>query len=272
MKALFTFDFMLGVTVGEAEIFPERMMAINPGRVHGPVPGLATKDPAFGLEAVWIEPLMRDQARALGYTVVDPATAIATHLNKVLRDNASELLSHDETQKLLDKLAAKSPKLVEDLVPGKLSLGALTRVLQQLLNESVSIRDIRTIAETLADATGRTIEQPRPVFPPPTGPVKLEAGTTVFILVRIADHAVERLDYFVQRLKLVPLHVSSFNLLWDSTPGACYLPPAARPNSVRIARNFTRSSSGCDRSCACASTRSRSVSSSMATTTESSAR
>ncbi|MBU3653695.1 MAG: flagellar biosynthesis protein FlhA, partial [Limnohabitans sp.] len=91
-----------------------------------------------------------------GYTVVDGSTAISTHLNKVLRENAADLLSHDDTQQLLDKLAAKSPKLVEDLVPGKISVGALTRVLQQLLAESVSIRDIRTIVETLTDATART--------------------------------------------------------------------------------------------------------------------
>jgi len=97
-------------------------------------------------------------ARTLGYTVVDASTAVATHLNKVLRDNASDLLSHDEVQQLLDKLAAKSPKLVEDLVPGKLSLGVVTRTLQNLLNESVSIRDMRTIAETLSEVANRTQE------------------------------------------------------------------------------------------------------------------
>jgi flagellar biosynthesis protein FlhA len=133
-------------------------LAINPGQVYGEIEGIPTKEPAFGLDAVWIEPSQRDEARSLGYTVVDGSTAISTHLNKVLRENAADLISHDDTQQLLDKLAAKSPKLVEDLVPGKLSLGALTRVLQQLLSESVSIRDIRTIAETLADATGRTTD------------------------------------------------------------------------------------------------------------------
>jgi len=120
------------------------------------VEGQPTKEPAFGLEAVWIEPAWRDQARALGYTVVDPSTAIATHVNKVLRDNASELLSHDEAQKLLDKLAAKSPKLVEELVPGKLSLGVVTRTLQNLLQESVPIRDMRTVVEALTEVCGRT--------------------------------------------------------------------------------------------------------------------
>ena len=145
-----------GVVRGKGEVKVGRELAINPGHVYGKIEGLETREPAFGLEAVWIEPSQRDQARTLGYTVVDAATAISTHLNKVLRENAAEMLSHDETQQLLNKLSAKSPKLVEDLVPAKLSLGALTRILQNLLNESVSIRDMRTIAEALIDASTRT--------------------------------------------------------------------------------------------------------------------
>ncbi len=131
-------------------------LAINPGNVHGELDGIPTEEAAFGLPAYWIEPSQRDLARTLGYTVVDSSTAIATHLNKILRDNAAELLSHDETQQLLDKLSQKSPKLVEDLVPGKLSLGIVTRVLQNLLGEGVSIRDIRTIMETLSEEGGKT--------------------------------------------------------------------------------------------------------------------
>jgi flagellar biosynthesis protein FlhA len=145
-----------GVVRGRGEVKVGRELAINPGKVYGKIEGLTTKEPAFGLEAVWIEPALRDQARALGYTVVDPSTAIATHMNKVLRDNASELMSHDEAQKLLDKLAAKSPKLVEELVPGKLSLGVVTRTLQNLLLESVPIRDMRTVVEALTEVCGRT--------------------------------------------------------------------------------------------------------------------
>ena len=145
-----------GVVRGKGEIKSGRELAINPGKVYGELEGIPTKEPAFGLEAVWIDPSQRDYARTLGYTVVDPATAIATHLNKVLRESASELLSHDETQQLLDKLAAKSPKLVEDLVPGKLSLGVVTRTLQNVLGESVSIRDMRTIVEALSEACTRT--------------------------------------------------------------------------------------------------------------------
>ena len=145
-----------GVVRGRGEIKSGRELAINPGKVYGELEGIPTKEPAFGLDAVWIDPAQRDYARTLGYTVVDPATAIATHLNKVLRDSASELLSHDETQQLLDKLAAKSPKLVEDLVPGKMALGVITRTLQHLLAEGVAIRDMRTIVETLSDVAGKT--------------------------------------------------------------------------------------------------------------------
>ena len=145
-----------GVVRGKGEIKSGRELAINPGKVYGELEGIPTKEPAFGLEAVWIDPSQRDYARTLGYTVVDPATAIATHLNKVLRESASELLSHDETQQLLDKLAAKSPKLVEDLVPGKMALGVITRTLQLLLAEGVAIRDMRTIVETLSDAASKT--------------------------------------------------------------------------------------------------------------------
>ena len=145
-----------GVIRGRGKVKVGKELAINPGQVYGALEGIPTQEPAFGLEAVWIEPSQRDHARTLGYTVVDASTAIATHLNKVLRDNASDLLSHDEVQQLLDKLTVKSPKLVEDLVPNKLSLGVLTRTLQNLLNDSVSIRDMRTIVETLSEVSSRT--------------------------------------------------------------------------------------------------------------------
>ncbi len=147
-----------GVVRGKGQIKIGKEMAINPGQVYGKLSGTPTREPAFGLEALWIDPSQRDHARTLGYTVVDASTAVATHLNKVLRDNAADLLSHDEVQQLLDKLAAKSPKLVEDLVPGKLSLGACTRTLQGLLREGVPIRDMRTIAETLSEAAIKTQE------------------------------------------------------------------------------------------------------------------
>ena len=154
-----TYNIVLkGVVRGKGEIKVGRELAINPGQVYGELQGIPTREPAFGLEAVWIETSQRDVARTLGYTVVDASTAIATHLNKVLRENSADLLSHDEVQQLLDKLAAKSPKLVEELVPGKLPLGVVTRVLQQLLGEGVSIRDMRSIVETLTEASARSTD------------------------------------------------------------------------------------------------------------------
>ena len=145
-----------GVVRGKGEIKVGQEMAINPGQVHGSLEGTPTKEPAFGLDAIWIDPAQRDYARTLGYTVVDPATAVATHLNTLLRNNASELLSHDETQQLLDKVAERSPKLVEDLVPGKLPLATITKVLQNILDESISVRDMRTIIEVLSTESSRT--------------------------------------------------------------------------------------------------------------------
>ncbi|THB71907.1 MAG: flagellar biosynthesis protein FlhA [Gammaproteobacteria bacterium] len=150
---------VLGVPVGEAEVQPGQDMAINPGSVRSQLAGEATKDPAFGLEAVWVDPSKRDYAQTLGYTVVDISTVIATHLSQIIQDNAYQLLGHDETQKMLDMLAEKSPKLVEELVPNTLPLSVVVRVLQNLLEEKVQIRDFRTIVETLAE-NGRRSQDP----------------------------------------------------------------------------------------------------------------
>lgn len=143
---------LLGVIEGESEIYPDRELAINPGATSTDLKGIKTKDPAFGMEAVWIEENQKDYAQTNGYTVVDPSTVIATHINKILRDNASEMLGYDEVQMLLDNLAEQSPKLVEDLVPKSLPIGTIAKVLQNLLQEGISVRDIRTISETLLDA------------------------------------------------------------------------------------------------------------------------
>ncbi len=145
-----------GVVRGTGQVKVGCELAINPGQVYGKLEGVPTREAAFGLEAVWIEPAQKDYARTMGYTVVDASTAIATHVNKVLRENAAECMSHDETQQLIDKLAARAPKLVEDLVPAKLSLGVITRVLQNLLVESVSIRDMRSIFEALSEESARS--------------------------------------------------------------------------------------------------------------------
>jgi flagellar biosynthesis protein FlhA len=145
-----------GVPIGEGEAFPGQYLAIDPGRVSGQLVGTPTKDPAFGLPAVWIDATLREQAHVFGYTVVDASTVIATHLNHVILSHAAELLGRQETQALLDHLASESPKLVEDLVPKLLPLGVLQRVLQNLLEESVNIRDMRTIIEILAEQAPRT--------------------------------------------------------------------------------------------------------------------
>ncbi len=140
---------LMGVSVGEAEIMPDMEMAINPGRVFGSLQGNPCRDPAFGLEAVWISPTQKDHAQTLGYTVVDPGTVVATHLSHILQSHAHELFGYEEAQQLLDNLARSAPKLVEDLVPKTIPLGILVKVLQNMLQESVPIRDMRSIAETL---------------------------------------------------------------------------------------------------------------------------
>ncbi|MBK9954129.1 MAG: flagellar biosynthesis protein FlhA [Rhodocyclaceae bacterium] len=145
-----------GVEVGGGEAYPALCLAINPGRVSGPLNGKQTKDPAFGLPATWVETALRDQASAMGYTVVDAGTVIATHINHVMLSHASELLGRQEAQQLLDHIAKDAPKLVEDLVPKQLPLSTVQRVLQNLLDEGVSIRDTRTIIEQLAEHSART--------------------------------------------------------------------------------------------------------------------
>jgi flagellar biosynthesis protein FlhA len=147
---------LMGATAGQGELMPDRDLAINPGHVTTPVPGIATKDPSFGLDALWIERGLREQAQMAGYTVVDAATVVATHLSQVLTRSAHELLGHEEVQQLLDRLAAQAPKLVENLTPKVLPLGTVLRVLRNLLQEGVPIRDLRTIAESLAEHGARS--------------------------------------------------------------------------------------------------------------------
>ncbi|WP_100642111.1 flagellar biosynthesis protein FlhA [Alteromonas facilis] len=142
---------MLGVNVGEADINHDSELAINPGQVFGKLDGKPTKDPAFGLDAVWIKPSQREHAQTLGYTVVDTATVVATHLSQLLTTNAYQLLGHEEVQQLLDMLAKSNPKLVEGLVPDILSLSTVVKVLRTLLYEGVPIRDMRTIVQTLCE-------------------------------------------------------------------------------------------------------------------------
>lgn len=143
---------LLGVPEGRGHVHPEKELAINPGNAQAGLQGIAVTDPAFGMDAVWIDPAQRDHAQMLGYTVVDASTVIATHMNKVLMEHAGDLLGHEETRQLLDKLAKREPKLVEDLTPKALPLSTIVRVLQNLLQDGIPLRDMRTIAETLAEA------------------------------------------------------------------------------------------------------------------------
>ena len=140
-----------GVEIGRGEAYPGMFLAINPGHVNGTLPGAVTREPAFGLPAVWVEAGMREQAQTFGYTVVDAGTVIATHLNHVMHGHASELLGRQETQQLLDHVGRDAPKLVEDLVPKLLPLAVVQKVLQRLLEEGVHIRDMRTIIEVIAE-------------------------------------------------------------------------------------------------------------------------
>jgi flagellar biosynthesis protein FlhA len=145
-----------GVEVGEGEAQAGKFLAINPGRVLGTVQGQATVDPAYGLAAVWIDATSREQAQTYGYTVVDASTVVATHISKVINEHAPDLLGWEETQQLLDHAAKQTPKLVEDLTPKLLPLHIVQKVLQNLLEERVHLRDMRTILETLAEHGPRT--------------------------------------------------------------------------------------------------------------------
>ncbi|NVD34452.1 flagellar biosynthesis protein FlhA [Marinobacter lutaoensis] len=147
---------LMGVTIAEAEIHPDRELAIDPGQVFGKIEGIEGKDPAFGLDACWIEPDRKDQAQSLGYTVVDASTVVATHLNQILQKHAHELIGHEEAQKWLDQLEKISPKLAEELVPTTVSISVLLKVLQNLLREEVPIRDMRSIAEAIVNVHPRS--------------------------------------------------------------------------------------------------------------------
>ncbi|MFD2112955.1 flagellar biosynthesis protein FlhA [Thiorhodococcus fuscus] len=197
---------LLGVTAAEAEVFPERELAINPGQVYGSVAGTPTKDPTFNLDALWIDPADRESAQAAGYTVVDTATVIATHLSQVFRENGHRLIGHEEVQHLLDQLARRSPKLVENLFSSKaLSLGVVLKVLQNLLAEQVSIRDLRTIAETLAE---RAVKSQDP------------AALTAAVRVALSRSIVQDLIGPDEELPLIALDPALEQLLHKSLQGS----------------------------------------------------
>ncbi|WP_413110696.1 flagellar biosynthesis protein FlhA [Thaumasiovibrio sp. DFM-14] len=147
---------LMGVAFGESDIRPDMELAINPGQVFGPIDGEHTRDPAFDLEATWIVESQREHAQALGYTVVDSATVLATHLSQVLTNHASLLIGHEEVQNLLEMLSKSAPKLVESFIPDQLPLGVVVKVLQNLLNEAIPVRDIRSIVQTLSEYASKS--------------------------------------------------------------------------------------------------------------------
>jgi flagellar biosynthesis protein FlhA len=196
---------ILGAPVGESEVFPDRELAINPGQVSGPIPGSATKDPAFGLEAVWIEKSRREQAQAQGYTVVDASSVIATHLSHLLQAHAHELLGHEEVQQLLNRLGKSAPKLIEDLVPKLLPMSVVVKVLQYLLMERVPIRNMRTVCESLAEFAPKTQD-----------PLALVAA----VRVSLGRSIVQNIGGLREELPVITLDPSLEQVLQDSMAGA----------------------------------------------------
>src|SRR5271165_3778392 len=205
---------ILGAPVGESEVFPDRELAINPGQVAGALPGSATKDPAFGLEAIWIEKSRREQAQAQGYTVVDASSVIATHLSHLLQSHAHELLGHEEVQQLLNRLGKAAPKLVEDLVPKLLPMSVVVKVLQYLLLERVPIRNLRTVCETLAELAPKTQD-----------PVVLVAA----VRVALGRSIVQNIGGLRQELPVITLDPTLEQVLQDSMASGGDASPGFEP-------------------------------------------
>ncbi|NND55245.1 MAG: flagellar biosynthesis protein FlhA, partial [Gammaproteobacteria bacterium] len=169
-----------GSALAEGDVVLDRELAINPGHIEGAIEGLPTKEPAFGLDAVWVDPVQRDSAQSMGYTVVDVSTVVATHMSKILQDNAHELFGHQEAQEMLDRLAVHSPKLVEELVPKTLPLSVIVRVMQDLLRDQVPVSNMRAICQALAEH-GRSTQEPEALV----AAVRVALGRT---LVQQAGH------------------------------------------------------------------------------------
>ena len=216
---------LLGVPMGEADIQPGRDMAINPGTVYGELTGTQTKDPAFGLDAVWIDSAQRDHAQTLGYTVVDTATVIATHLSQLLQDNAHELIGHEEVQELIDVLKRSAPKLVDSLTPKILELGVIVKVLQNLLQERIPIRDLRTIAETLAEQGVRS----------------QDAGIlTAHVRISLGRLIVQNIYGMVSELPIMTLHPSLEQILQQSAQGQDGTVMAFEPGMTQMIHSSLR--------------------------------
>ena len=218
---------LLGVPMGEDEVQPGRDLAINPGTVYGQLQGTPTTDPAFGLEAVWIDGAQREHAQTMGYTVVDASTVVATHLSQILQENAHELIGHDEVQQLMDVLKRNSPKLVENLTPKPLAMSVIVRVLQSLLQEQVSIRDLRSIAETLADH----------------GQHSQDAGVlTALVRVALGRQIVQSIFGLATELSVMTLHPSLEQILQKSIQGEDGKVMAFEPGLAQMMHNSLKES------------------------------
>jgi len=194
-----------GSTRGRGDIELGKFLAINPGSVLETVSGTQTKEPAFGLEAVWIEAKDKEYAQAVGYTVVDTSTVIATHLNNVLRNNAEELLTYEITESLIGRMEETSPKLVEELIPDNLSMSTALKVLQNLLSEGVPIKDMRTILETLSDAAPYT---------------KAPEALTSYVRTRLGRLIVQQLCDPLNTLEVITLDPNLEQILTDLVKAA----------------------------------------------------
>jgi flagellar biosynthesis protein FlhA len=194
----------MGSPISESEVYVDKELAIDPGHISEPIEGVATKDPAFGLDAVWIEPVQRDDAQSRGYTVVDVPTVIATHISKVLQENSHELFGHQEAQELLDRLSQHAPKLVEELVPKTLPLSCIVRVLKELLWDQISLSNMRTICQTLAEH-GRNTQDPEALV----GFVRAALGRSI----------VQKVSGNAEELPVITLDPNLEQILQDAVQG-----------------------------------------------------
>ncbi len=214
-----------GVEVGAGDAYTGMYLAINPGRVTGQLPGAVTKDPAFGLPAVWIDASMREQAQIQGYTVVDASTVVATHLNHLIHKNSSELLGREELQKLLDHLSRDLPKLVEDLTPKLLSLTIVQKVLQNLLGEDIPIRDMRTIIEALIEHGARTQDT---------------EDLTAFVRTRLSRSIIQQISPSASELQVITLDPQLERLLIQATQAEGAIEPGLADSLLREAHAATQ--------------------------------
>ncbi len=185
-------------TIARSSVQVDAELAINPGQVFGELPGNKSTDPVFGLEAVWIDVSQRDQAQTYGYTVVDPSTVIATHMSQILQDHAYELLGHKEVQSLIERYKEHSPKVIDDIIPNVIPISVILKVMQNLLRESIPIRDIRTIIETIIEHSAIT---------------KSTDALTAAVRVALGRLIVERISNDEEDLPVITLDMSLEQLL-----------------------------------------------------------